>query len=45
MFGWCDTIDHIYTGTISQTTIYISGFQCLLGVACLYHMYYEEKMH
>ena len=41
----CDTTDHIYTGTISQTTVYISGWQCLHGGAYLCHMYYEERMH
>ena len=37
------TIYHFYTGTITQTTVYISGLQCLQGGAYLYHMYYEEK--
>ena len=36
-------IYHFYTGTISQTTVYISGVQCLQGGVYLYHMYYEEK--
>ena len=34
------TIYHFYTGTISQTTVYISGLQCLQGGA---YLYYEEK--